>query len=180
MRILVVYATVEGQTRKIAEFIAETLTQRGCIAELYEAAKGAAPHLAGFDGAIVAAPVHLAAFPGEVGAWIEANVVRLNAIPSAFVSVSLASASKFEDEHAAIAEIADRFLAAAGWKPRLVHHAAGALRYTQYDFIKRFLMKHIAAKEGGSTDTSEDQEYTDWARLEAFAGELVASVPTGA
>jgi menaquinone-dependent protoporphyrinogen IX oxidase len=36
-------------------------------------------------------------------------------------------------------------------------------------------MKHIAEKEGGSTDTSRDHEYTDWARLDALAAELVAS-----
>jgi menaquinone-dependent protoporphyrinogen oxidase len=180
MRVLVVYATVEGQTRKIAEHLVSRLKLLGCTAELHDAESGAGPRPGGFDAVIVAAPVHMAKFADAAQTWVEANSVQLNALPSAFVSVSLAAASKFEDEHAAIAEITETFLTGASWKPRLVHHAAGALRYTQYDFIRRFLMKHIAEKEGGSTDTSRDHEYTDWARLDALAAELVGSARVAA
>ncbi len=40
------------------------------------------------------------------------------------------------------------------------------------------LMKHIAAKEGGETDTSRDFEYTDWDEVTRFA-ETFASALAG-
>jgi hypothetical protein len=46
---------------------------------------------------------------------------------------------------------------------------AGALEYTQYNRLERALMKRIAKKEGGFTDTSNDHEYTDWAQVTNFA-----------
>ena len=49
---------------------------------------------------------------------------------------------------------------------------AGALRYTHYNWLKRWMMKRIVTKAGGNTDTSRDYEYTDWAAVRAFADEF--------
>jgi menaquinone-dependent protoporphyrinogen oxidase len=46
-----------------------------------------------------------------------------------------------------------------------VEQVAGALRYTQYDFFKKFTLRMIAKRAGGSTDTSHDTEYTDWKQV---------------
>jgi len=50
---------------------------------------------------------------------------------------------------------------------------AGALLYTKYNFIVRFIMKRIARQAGAATDTSKDYEYTDWAALSRFIDEFV-------
>ena len=47
-----------------------------------------------------------------------------------------------------------------------------ALLYRQYNFFMRWVMKRIAAKAGGDTDTSRDYEYTDWNDVRAFAGQF--------
>jgi menaquinone-dependent protoporphyrinogen oxidase len=60
-----------------------------------------------------------------------------------------------------------------GWRPERVELFAGALPYTKYDFVTRFFMRHIVAKEGGDVDTSRDYEYTDWRAVERFARGLV-------
>jgi menaquinone-dependent protoporphyrinogen IX oxidase len=39
---------------------------------------------------------------------------------------------------------------------------AGALLYTKYDFMKRFIMRVITKRAVGDTDTSQDFVYTDW------------------
>jgi menaquinone-dependent protoporphyrinogen oxidase len=49
---------------------------------------------------------------------------------------------------------------------------AGALKYSRYPLPLRWLMKRIAAKAGGDTDTSRDYEYTDWAQVEAYSRRL--------
>ncbi|MNC94612.1 Protoporphyrinogen IX dehydrogenase [menaquinone] [compost metagenome] len=50
---------------------------------------------------------------------------------------------------------------------------AGALPYSKYNWVKRWMMRRIVAKAGGDTDTSRDYEYTDWNDLRAFAKEFI-------
>lgn len=45
---------------------------------------------------------------------------------------------------------------------------AGALLYQNYHPLLRWIMKRIARKAGGGTDTSRNYEYTDWGEVEAF------------
>jgi len=49
--------------------------------------------------------------------------------------------------------------------PGHIFLVAGALKYTEYDFMKRILMSLIAQRNGADTDTTHDYEYTDWTRL---------------
>jgi menaquinone-dependent protoporphyrinogen oxidase len=52
----------------------------------------------------------------------------------------------------------------------------GALRYTQYGFLKRFLMKQISRRHNGPTDTSRDYEFTDWQRVDRFVERVLRRV----
>jgi menaquinone-dependent protoporphyrinogen oxidase len=55
----------------------------------------------------------------------------------------------------------------------------GALLYTQYGFIKRYVMKQITRHKGSSdTDTSRDYVYTDWESVKHFAEEFLELVPS--
>jgi menaquinone-dependent protoporphyrinogen oxidase len=60
-----------------------------------------------------------------------------------------------------------------GWHPSKVRAAAGALSYTKYNFLVRFVMKRIAKAQGASTDTSRDHELTDWEALDRIVDEVV-------
>ncbi len=53
---------------------------------------------------------------------------------------------------------------------------AGALLYTKYNFLVRFVMRRIAKKGGPETDTSRDYEYTNWAALDKFVDEFCAEI----
>ena len=180
MHILVAYGSVEGQTRKIARHLSGSVQSRGHDVTIFDAADLEDVDMDLFDAAIIAAPVHMGAFHPAIVDWVGRNSAKLGKMPSAFVSVSLAAASAFPEEQAEIEKIASGMFDHTGWHPQHVHHAAGALRYTRYDFMKRMLMKYIARKEGGSTDTSEDHEYTDWDALDAFVGELLQKAKAAA
>src|SRR5690606_41877313 len=60
-----------------------------------------------------------------------------------------------------------------GWQPAEAVAFAGALRYSAYNLLLRWVMRRIARKAAahlpGATDTSRDHEYTDWAAVDAFA-----------
>lgn len=172
--VLIVYATKEGQTAKIARHIAQSLTAVGHAAELFDV-EHPTPRLdvERFQFAIVGAPVHAQGYPRAVARFVRKNRAFLERIPSAFFSVGLAIASKHSDGRAQTMPLVQKFLAESGWRPRRVEFVAGALQYSKYNPLVRLVMRHIAEKEGGETDTSRDYEYTDFAAVERFAREFV-------
>jgi menaquinone-dependent protoporphyrinogen oxidase len=50
----------------------------------------------------------------------------------------------------------------------------GAMAYTKYGPLLRWIMKQIAKRNGGPTDTSRDHEMTDWVQVERFVDRFVA------
>lgn len=68
------------------------------------------------------------------------------------------------------------FVEQVGWHPSLIETFAGAVKYSQYDFITRFIMKMISKREGGSTDTTHDHEYTDWEAVSRFANKFLEAI----
>jgi menaquinone-dependent protoporphyrinogen oxidase len=174
--VVVVYATREGQTAKIAQRIAIALRENQHTVELIDA-EHASPQLEleRFDAAIVGAPIHVGGYPRSVARFVKNNRAFLESVPSAFFSVGLAVASRTTDGRGATLSLVEKFLAKTGWRPRRVELVAGALPYSKYNFLIRFVMRRIAAKEGGDTDTSRDYEYTDWEAVARFALDFVAS-----
>lgn len=176
MHVIIVYASVEGQTRKIARNVAGAVQSLEHDVSIFDSADIEDVDLGLADAVIVAAPVHIGDYPAAVTHWMAENAAALNGLPTAFVSVSLSAASTFEEEKRELDQLTQEALARTGWKPKAIHYAAGALRYTKYDYFKRLLMRYISAKEGGDTDTSQDHEYTDWDALAAFVREFLGQV----
>ncbi|WP_193178162.1 flavodoxin domain-containing protein [Oricola nitratireducens] len=178
MRILIAYATIEGQTRKIVQHMRSLLEDDGHSIQLADAISGDdVPKADDFDAVIIAAPVHVGAFPAPLRRFVKAHAETLMARPGAFVSVSLSAASSDKSEVEEIADIVEKFSKETGWWPVSIHHAAGALKYTEYDFFRRWMLKRIAEKEGGPVDTSLDHEFTDWVALDAFVRTFVKEAP---
>jgi menaquinone-dependent protoporphyrinogen oxidase len=176
MHVLVVYGTTEGQTRKIVAAMADHLKARGHAVEVVEALAAPADlDVARFDAAIVAASLHAGHYQAAVLDFARRHRDGLDALPSAFVSVSLAAASQDEDDLQGLERCVADFARQTGWTPRHLHHVAGAFRYTQYDFLKRWALKYIAWRKGASTDTSSDHELTDWDDLARFVATFVGA-----
>ena len=133
------------------------------------------------DLVIVGSPIHVGAHEKSIREFVVAHAGELGEegdLPSAFFSVSLAAAW---DGHDSVAKLVQKFCEEAGWHPRLVGIFGGALAYTQYGFVKKFVMKQIARHNHGPTDTSRDYELTDYAVVDAFVASAVeeATRPRG-
>jgi menaquinone-dependent protoporphyrinogen oxidase len=161
-RILIAYASIEGQTARIAARLAERLQARGHAAELREAAAGFDAWAC--DGLIIGASVHYGAPPRWLRAALRRERQALAARTGAFFSVCLSMNPAY----------GEKFLQRAGWRPQQVATFAGALRYSQYGWFKRRLIQGFARVGGHSTDASRDHEYTDWAAVERFADAFAA------
>lgn len=171
MKILIIYGTSEGQTRKIARFLEDVLQEENHKVVIADASDDPPPP-SDFDAVLVGSSIHMHKYQRQVLDYVSKNVAQLNKKHSGFFSVCLAVASDLPEEHEEAEEIAMNFLYETGWRPSLKKHIAGALKYTQYDYLKRLVMRMIAKKQGESTDTSQDHEYTDWDEVRAFALEF--------
>lgn len=174
MPTLIVYGSQEGQTQKITERIAEILRHKGQQVTVFPVGQLPADFtLDNYDAVIVGGSIHVGKYPRHLEKFVTAHRNRLDTIPSAFFTVCLAIHSQQVESQQAALKYGNDFLARTGWQPTLSATFAGAVTYTSYNFITRFIMKRISKKEGGSTDTSRDHEYTDWALVEQFAEEFV-------
>jgi menaquinone-dependent protoporphyrinogen oxidase len=166
--ILIVYGSSDGQTGKVAEFLGERF--RGCGHDVDLLNGKRLPRnfdISRYAAVIVAASVRRTKYQRNITNFARRYRGQLEAVPSAFVSVSMAEA-KGGFQQAWL----DWFVNQSGWKPAHFASFAGALMYRKYNFITRFLMKKISQKVGLTTDTSKNHEYTDWDNVGRFANEF--------
>jgi menaquinone-dependent protoporphyrinogen oxidase len=174
-RILVLYGTTEGHTGRIAEAIGATLRAHGAVVDVVRASRPG-PSPADYAGVVIAASVHGGRYQSPVRRWIRAHAHALASRPTAFVSVCLGVLQHDPDVDRELQAIIERFLEATSWRPTTTKIVAGALLYTRYGWLTRWVIKRIVAKAGGDTDTSRDYEYTDWNDVRAFAEEFAERV----
>lgn len=178
-RLLVLYGTTDGHTRSVATAIGDALHLEGAEVDVIDA-KYASPalDLSPYAAVIIAASVRAGHYQRSVARWISEHAAALSAKPTAFVSVCLAVLNPDPAAKRAAAAVYEKFFAATGWRPRRVKVVAGALLYTRYGWLRRWIMRRISAKAHGDTDTSRDYVYTDWHDVRAFAHEFFkAAVP---
>ena len=175
--VLVVYASHDGQTRKIAEWVATVIRGRGHLVELLDA-DGASQDrdLSRFQAVLIGSPIRAQGYLRPVVRFIQSHRTTLDALPTLFFSVGLAVVSKVHDGRAQTMQVVEKLIAETGWRPDRVELVAGALQYSRYNFLVRFVMRRIAKAEGGDTDTSRDYEYTDWSAVERFAVEFLEQI----
>lgn len=175
MQILLLYGTDEGQTHKIARFVSERLVRQGHQVVTADATEAPTlPDPRRFEAVIVAASVHLGRYQPAVIQYVRKQRAAISARPNAFLSVSLAAAGHRAGDVAGLNKCVAGFVQASGWTPQRVHHIAGALRYTAYGLLTRYVMKYIAWRNGAPTDTHRDYELTDWEDVAHFAHTFAA------
>jgi menaquinone-dependent protoporphyrinogen oxidase len=167
----VFYATNEGHTRRIAERVSAILRERGFSSWAVDVGskEDSAVDWRHVKGAVLGASLHLGTYQKRALDFARRHRDSLNCMPSAFFGVSLSAASKNPEERAEAARIARGFPGAMGWSPTRIESFAGALAYRRYGFLVRYIMKRIARKEGGPTDTTCDHDLTDWSEVTRFA-----------
>jgi menaquinone-dependent protoporphyrinogen oxidase len=166
---LVVYASSEGHTKKIAERIGSWVTKSGGQARLINSASfDLEVDFSAFSLFVLAGSLHQGKHQGCLADFARRHRHELNSKPSIFLSVSLSAVGNDEKRLADCRKCIETFIAETGFHPMESMPVAGALLYSQYDFITKQFMRMISMKEGGDTDTSRDYEYTDWEALRHF------------
>ncbi|MCW3125451.1 MAG: hemG [Bacteroidetes bacterium] len=172
MKLLLLYGSTDGQTDKIARHIKSEAEKSGVEVSIYNAADNP-PAPKGFDGVIIGSSIRDRAFQARVVAYVRTYVSELNTIPSIFFTVSSAAIGLREQgpkswRRKGLTVLVDTFLKESGWKPLLVEHIAGAIKFTKYSWQTKAGFWLMALFSGWDRDTSIDHEYTDWEAVDAF------------
>jgi len=180
------YATRQGHAQRVAEHIAATVGAHGLDTEVRNLRNETAGiEFDRYTGVVLVASVHFGIHEYEMTKFAKQHRADLEAIPSAFISVNLTAATAeipttTADQRAKAAALVENFLKVfyekTGWHPKYVKAVAGALPYTKYNFVVRFIMKNISRSNKGDTDTSRDYVYTNWPVLDQFVAEFASAV----
>ena len=174
-KILIAYGTTEGQTAKIADHLAEVIRAQGHDVFPMNIEREA-PAPAGYQAVILGASVHKGKHQRWVVDYVRRNRPALEHLPSAFFSVSLAIADGTQKGRLEAEGYVETFVKETGWYPEKVGLFAGALVYTKYNFLLRWVMRRIARSRGsGDLDTKRDYVYTDLDAVQRFAEEFMAN-----
>jgi menaquinone-dependent protoporphyrinogen oxidase len=175
--VLVVYATTNGHTARVAARLGATLDGAGVTARVHDVrAIGREVSPRGYDGVSVAASVHQGRHQREIAGWVRAHHTPLALRPSALVSVSLSAADGAAEARGATRRYVDEFTEETRWSPNATACAAGALRFGDHDLPTRILMRLVARRHGQTGDLCENDEYTDWAAVDGFGRRFAAIV----
>ena len=175
-RVLLIHASFDGQTRKIAERVRQVLASAGHAVTLCSAGEGEpAFALERYDAVMVGAGIRYGHHSRALERRVREHRAHLYDRPNGFFSVCLSAGGPGAKPEVARGYI-DDFCSRTGWVPAHCTSFAGALRYREYNPFIRMLMRFIVGMAGGNTDTSRDYEYTDWQAVERFAAGFAAQL----
>lgn len=172
---LIVYATTDGQTRKIAQRIQQTLRDNGLETTLVDVDKAQALDPTGFDGVIAGASVRYGKHDPAMARFLDDNRDAIARLPNAFFSVNLI-ARKPEKRDLDGNKYLRKFLERLSFSPMHVEIIAGKLDYPSYRFIDRIMIQMIMKITGGPTDGTSVIEYTDWDQVDRFARRMAEAI----
>lgn len=168
-RILVLHASNDGQTARVAERIGEELRGQGhAVSVLPAASEGASAAIDAHDAVLVGGAIRFGHYPKYLEQLVQARAAALAERPNAFFSVCLTGGGPGANLRVARGYV-DGFCRKTAWHPHDVAIFGGALLYTKYNPVIRFIIRFIVTIAGGDTDTSRDYEYTDWQAVQRFA-----------
>jgi menaquinone-dependent protoporphyrinogen oxidase len=172
--VALIYASLHGQTKKIAKHMKGHLESMGIKAPLLCAEDSLSEEIPpDIDGAVIGGPVYAKRYPSSLIEWIPRHKALLDSKPLAFFSVSLNAADQHPEARQADDEMIQKFLKKSQLSPHFVASFGGSLNFSDYNWFIKFLMRRLSAKAGGGTDTSKDYEYTDWRMVDSFIEDFV-------
>ncbi len=172
-RILILYSTVDGHTRRICDRIREGCAAPGNEVVLCAVDEAASHDVAAFETIVIGASIRYGKHRQNVYDFIARHRPLLETRASAFFTVNIV-ARKAHKNRPETNPYLQKFLRQTAWRPRLVEVFAGKLDYPKYGWIDRQMIRLIMKITGGPTDPSTVIDYTDWAAVDDLARRVCA------
>jgi len=168
-RVLIVYSTTDGHTKKICERLRLAIEAFEHDVSVVSVAEAAEKDLESSDKIVVGASIRYGRHRPAAVDFMNRNAPLLNRKASAFFSVNVV-ARKPAKNRPDTNPYARKLLRSIAWRPSEAAVFAGKIDYPKYDFLDRLIIRFIMWLTGGPTDPSAVVEFTDWAQVDAFAG----------
>lgn len=169
-RVLILYSTRNGQTRKILDaMVAHRPEWQADFVGLHGLPD---IDISSYDKVILAASIRYGYFHCSLNQFVRKNLQQLMQKDSAFIGVNLVARKAGKNTPETNAYVR-KWLKASPWKPNATAVFAGALRYSQYAWWQVRIIQLIMRMTGGTTDTSQDIEFTNWEDVQNFAEQFL-------
>lgn len=165
MKTLIIYATIEGQTGKIAKYVSEEVRKLGHDIEMVDANDPTEISFEGIDAVIMAAPVHERRHPENFEALLTAHAGNLSRLKTLLISVSLNAA--FPEGREEAGEYVVEMNMRTGLKPDAELLVAGAVRTDRYDYFAMQVLQHVVLRDRDYVPKPGGHEFTKWDALSA-------------
>ena len=165
--VLIIYSTVDGQTRKICQRLQQVIEQEHHRVVLVAVNEADDAGLKRFDKIVIGASIRYGRHRPEVFDFVERNRTVLDGKPNAFFTVNVV-ARKPEKNRPETNPYLQKFLQQAAWRPRELAVFAGKIDYPKYGFWDRQVIRFIMWMTQGPTDPKSVVEFTNWEDVEAF------------
>lgn len=171
MNILILFATVEGQTRKIARFIANEVEKLGHSWVIRDVDGPEPISFQGVDRVILAASVHQRRHPKSFEATVAALSQDLAGFKTLLLSVSLNAA--FPEGREEAQEYVTEMKMRTGLSPDTEMLVAGAVRVDEYDYFAKQVVQHVVMRGRPFDPNAGEHEFTEWDAVSAKVAEFV-------
>jgi len=166
MNVLIVFATIEGQTGKVARFIECEIQKAGHEAFIFDVSEETQSNsFEGVDKVVLAAPVHERRHPKSFEVFLASQRHELEARQTLLISVSLSAA--FEDGLEEANDYVVEMKMRTGFTPDTEVLVAGAVRSDSYDYFQSQVVRHVVLRDRNYDPGKSEQEFTDWHALSA-------------
>ena len=169
--ILILYSTTDGHTLKICRHLQQVLEQQSNRVTMKSVDEEPGVDIAPYDKVVVGARIRYGKHTPQVFEFARSHRQALEAKPNAFFTVNVV-ARKPEKNSPHTNPYMRKFLARSAWRPQLLGVFAGRIDYKRYGFWDRQVIRFIMWITKGPTDPATDVEFTDWARVDAFARQV--------
>ena len=170
-KILILYSTVDGHTKKICQKIKSIAERYGHEVELVSLDGEFLEDLDEFDKIVVGASIRYGKHNKKVFDFVKQNEKLLEDKASAFFSVNVV-ARKPDKNKPDNNPYVMKFLKRISWKPDKVAVFAGKIDYQKYGFLDRLMIRLIMYITKGPTDSKAIAEFTDWEQVDAFGRDV--------
>lgn len=183
MKAAVFYATREGQAERVAERVAGDLRWHDIDVDVVNVKHVDDEfHWTDYGVVFVVASVHVGRHEKEMIDFVLRSKNELEDLHASFLSLTLSQAgaelpsntlTRRDAAHADALRMIEDFSKATGWRPEHSLTVAGALAYSKYNVLIRWIMKLIARTEGFSGPADRDYEFTNWPAVDRFVDQRV-------
>ncbi|WP_252179198.1 menaquinone-dependent protoporphyrinogen IX dehydrogenase [Endozoicomonas sp. 4G] len=178
-KVLMLFASSEGQTQKIIERMRSILNHNGHeVDTIHLEGSTTDIRLKQYDAFMLGSSVRYGHHHRDFCRFVEQNAGALNSKPCYFFSVNLTArkANRIEPHQN---PYLTKYLRNSSLQPVDVEVFAGAFKLSRYNFFQKQLLSLIFRISDGSSAPSEDREFTDWCRVERFAERLAQQLAGG-